>query len=246
MVVAGHRIFARISPRSPDDHAPPVVLVHGLGVSSRYMVPLALNLAHSFPVYAPDLPGFGRSDKPKRALSIRSLASILRDWMKQTEIERALVIGNSMGCQIIVELAELWPDSMRAAVLLGPTMDGTATSPFTHVWRLLRDQFREPPMLIPIQAFDCLSNGPLRTIRTFSHAIRHEMLSRVHLIGAPTVIMRGALDPIVSRQWTERLVARLPRGGLIEVPGVGHALNYNSPKAVGDVVRKLAAHAGEG
>jgi 2-hydroxy-6-oxonona-2,4-dienedioate hydrolase len=244
-VVNGWRMFARVSDRAPHGNSPPVVLVHGLGVSSRYMVPLAVNLARSFRVYAPDLPGFGRSDRPKRALSVRELAAALRAWLNDAGILRALVVGNSMGCQIMVELAELWPDLMCAAVLLGPTMDGTARHGFSHVWRLFKDQFREPALLIPLQAFDYLTNGPLRTIQTFREALRHDMLGRIHLIRAPTVIMRGEQDEIVSRTWVEKLAARLPSGTLIEVPRAGHALNYNAPASVGDVVRKLSPPACE-
>src|SRR4028119_2296736 len=48
--------------------SPPVVLVHGLVVSGRYMVPLLEELARSHAVYAPDLPGFGRSEGPAGAL----------------------------------------------------------------------------------------------------------------------------------------------------------------------------------
>ena len=43
----------------------PVVLVHGYGVSGRYMLPLAQSLAHRFSVFAPDLPGYGRSQRPR-------------------------------------------------------------------------------------------------------------------------------------------------------------------------------------
>jgi pimeloyl-ACP methyl ester carboxylesterase len=45
----------------------------------------------------------------------------------------------------------------------------------------------------------------------------------------------------VPREWAQKLAARLPHGTFKEVPGAGHALNYNSPGIVGDVVRELAA-----
>ena len=67
-------------PADPSRHAgPPVVLVHGLGVSGRYMVPTAVRLARHLPTYVPDLPGFGKSARPPHALGIpfRGLARIL-------------------------------------------------------------------------------------------------------------------------------------------------------------------------
>src|SRR4051812_29858976 len=59
-----HAIFARAATGRAPPGRPPVVLVHGLVISSRYMVPLARALAPDFPVYAPDLPGFGESGGP--------------------------------------------------------------------------------------------------------------------------------------------------------------------------------------
>ncbi len=71
-----------------------------------------------------------------------------------------------MGCQVLVELAHLEPALVRGLALLGPTMDQFALTRLSHVGRLLRDQFVEPPSLVPLQAYDYLSNGPFRTIKT--------------------------------------------------------------------------------
>ncbi|HYP15181.1 MAG TPA: alpha/beta hydrolase [Bryobacteraceae bacterium] len=240
-VVSGYRMYARVAERERPADLPPVILVHGLGVSSRYMTPLAAKLAPTFHVYAPDLPGFGRSDKPKRALSVSELGATLSRWLQQAGIKRGLVAGNSMGCQIMVELAHHWPGFICGAVLLGPTMDTTVPHSAGHVWRLFQDQFFEPPALVALQAFDYVTNGPIRTVDTFREALRHDMLGRVHLIGAPAVLMRGEHDPIASRAWIQQLAIRLPGARMIEVPGAGHALNYNSPGRVAKVIRELAA-----
>ena len=239
--IRGFRMFARVGKRNGRRKTHPVVLVHGLGVSSRYMTPLASNLARCFPVYVPDLPGFGRSEKPRRSLELRTLAEILRAWLEEVGIRSPIVVGNSMGCQIMVELACLDPRSAAAAVLLGPTMDATAPHWASHILRLFEDQFREPPSLVPLQAFDYLTNGPLRTVATFRKALRHDMLGRIHHLTMPTLVLRGERDEIVSREWALQLVQRLPNGSLLEIPEAGHALNYNSPERVGEHVRRLAA-----
>lgn len=54
------------SPDAPDGATPSVVLVHGIGVSSRYFGPLEQHLSRDAHVVAPDLPGFGRSHMPDR------------------------------------------------------------------------------------------------------------------------------------------------------------------------------------
>jgi 2-hydroxy-6-oxonona-2,4-dienedioate hydrolase len=71
-VVADLRVHYRISTCPVPAERPPVVLVHGYGMSSRYMAPLAEALACDFQVYAPDLPGFGRSDGPSECSMSRN------------------------------------------------------------------------------------------------------------------------------------------------------------------------------
>jgi 2-hydroxy-6-oxonona-2,4-dienedioate hydrolase len=58
-----------------------VVLVHGLVVSSRCMIPTAERPAPHHQVFVPDLPGFGRSEGPRRGLDVAGLSDALSDWM---------------------------------------------------------------------------------------------------------------------------------------------------------------------
>ena len=203
------------------------------------MIPLARVLAKQNIVYAPDLPGHGRSPRPAHVLSVRQLASALRDWLDAVHIQRAVFVGNSMGAQVLVELADMAPERLEAAILLGPTMDQTRPTPLAHVWRLFADQLFEPPSLIPIQAYDYLVEGPLRTIREFQHALRHDMLTRIACLKAPTLILRGGRDPIVSQAFVEQLARGLPKGILRTIEGAGHALNYNSPRETARLIEKF-------
>jgi pimeloyl-ACP methyl ester carboxylesterase len=228
--IDGQRIFARVSKTMPQHPGPAVVLVHGLGVSSRYMVPLARELALVYPTFAPDLPGFGRSSRPRTVLAIRELARWLGVWLEHMGIQRPVLIGNSMGCQVVAET-----ENVSAAVLLGPTMDPSG-GVLGQVGRLVMDQFREPLSLIPLQAFDYLHNGPIRTVRTFRRALAHGMIERVSRLTVPTLVIRGENDPIVSAWFVRQLVLRMPHAELQTIAGAGHALNYNSPREVAGMV----------
>lgn len=203
------------------------------------MIPLAQVLAKQNLVYAPDLPGHGRSLRPARVLDVPELAASLQDWMDAQRISSAVFVGNSMGAQVVVELGATAPERVKAAILLGPTMDGTRSTPFAHIWRLLTDQFVEPPSLIPLQAYDYLSEGPLRTFREFQHALRHDMLARISCLRMPALILRGERDPIVSAAFVEQLAQRLRQGELRTIRGAGHALNYNSPRETARLIEKF-------
>jgi pimeloyl-ACP methyl ester carboxylesterase len=123
--VRGVVIHDRASLASPDSPLP-VVMVHGLAVSHRYLMPLAAKLAGYHPVHVIDLPGFGLSDDPGRVLDVTEHADHLATWLEVAELPPMVVVGNSFGCQVAVDLAVRHADRVRGLVLIGPTMDPSA------------------------------------------------------------------------------------------------------------------------
>lgn len=223
---------------------PPVVLVHGLGVSSRYLVPTAELLAPDVRVYAPDLPGFGKSDDPPRALDVPELTDALAAWMGAFHIKGAVLLGNSLGCQIVANLAVRYPALVAAAVLVGPTADpGGRTIPRLMA-RAAVDIVREDPRLYPIIVCDYLRAGVGRTWRTLEHLVRDRPEERFPRIVVPALVVRGERDAIVPQGWAEEVARLLPRGRLVVVPGAAHAVNFGAPgplaQAVGELARDLA------
>lgn len=229
------------------DEAPPgaprVVLVHGLGVSHRYFRPLAACLAPRARVYAPDLPGFGRSPGPARALDVAGLADALARALEARGIGAATCVGNSLGCQVVAELAAREPARVSRAVLVGPTVDPSGASAAAQLLRLVRDVPLEPPALIPVVAADYLACGPSRLWATFRHALGHRMTDALARVQAPTLVVRGSRDPLVSRAWAEAAVRLVPAGRLVEVPGTAHAAHFAAPRRL---ARLICAFVGGG
>ena len=228
--VNGRSIYARFSTPSVPLTASTVVLVHGLSVSSGYMVPTAVCLAPYYHVYLPDLPGFGKSAKPSHILTIPELADALADWMRIRNLPPAVFLGNSLGCQIIVHFALKYPECITHAVLVGPTMDPKVHNIPQAAFRLARDMFCEPFPFLPVLVREYLAAGPRRTIRTLRYAFAdhiEEYLPSVHI---PTLIVRGARDPLVSQAWTEIVHRLLPQSQLVVIHKAGHAVNFNSPE----------------
>lgn len=100
----------------------PLVLVHGLGSSAMQdwgrLVPV---LGRRYHVYAPDLPGFGRSDRPAAAdYSIPMQVEAVRAFMAAVGVSRARVVGNSMGGWIVARLAGEHPELVERLVLVAP------------------------------------------------------------------------------------------------------------------------------
>lgn len=206
-----------------------VVLVHGQIISSLYMVPTAERLAAQFCVFAPDLPGFGLSDKPRRILCVPELADALGAWMDTVGLRRAALVGNSLGCQIAVELAVRRPELAHALVLAGPTTDPHARTASAQIVRWFRDWPGERPSLALAHLRDFAHAGLRRSLGTFRCTLADRIEEKLPLVQVRTLVVRGTRDTIVPQGWAEEVARLLPHGELILIPGGPHCINYSTP-----------------
>ncbi|MFL6656213.1 MAG: alpha/beta fold hydrolase [Sulfurifustis sp.] len=222
-------IHARVALPPQPSYAPPVVLVHGFGMSSTYFMPTAERLARRFIVYAPDLPGHGKSRTPRRALDIPQLADALIAWMEAKRIDLASLVGNSMGCQIAVDAAMRYPHRVDRLVLIGPTMDPPARRAAEMFWRFLRGGAHERISLNLTLARDYARMG--KRLFTEFRFMRHDYIEdKLPDVRAPVMLVRGEKDTIVTQDWLMEL-ARLARTDRIAtIPDWGHAVNYSAPE----------------
>jgi pimeloyl-ACP methyl ester carboxylesterase len=238
--VSGLRIHARVG-----GEGTPVVLVHGYGVSGTYMLPLAESLAPSFSVFAPDLPGYGRSQRPRSPLGIVDLAASLTGWLDAAGLQCPAFVANSMGCQIVTELAVRRPARVGPMVLIGPTVDPQRRAARHQLLGGLRDAAREPRSLLALAARDDALVGVGALVATFRSALSDRIEQRLPLITQPTVVVRGEDDAFVGQSWAERAAALLPRGRLVVVRSEPHAVHYTRPDLIAGIVYELLVEEGE-
>jgi pimeloyl-ACP methyl ester carboxylesterase len=201
------------------------------------MVPTAERLAPFYHVFAPDLPGFGKSGKPSRVLSVPELADALAAWMDAVGLRRAVLVGNSLGCQVLVDLAVRYPDLVACAVLAGPTMDPGARNAPEQIGRWLFDWTLERPSLALAHLRDYYQAGLSRALQTFRYALKDRIEEKLPYLDAPTLVVRGGRDAIVPQKWTEEAVRLLPWGQLVVIPGGPHVVNYTTPLEFVRVIR---------
>jgi 2-hydroxy-6-oxonona-2,4-dienedioate hydrolase len=223
----------------------PVVLVHGYGVSGAYMLPLARSLAGSFTAFVPDLPGQGQSEQLNGAISLAEHADSLGAWVEANELARPAFVANSMGCQVLTELAVRRPEQVGPMVLVGPTVDPARRGRRHQLFSALRDSAREPFSLIALAARDDLAAGPRVLLSTARAVLADRIEERLPLIEQPTVVIHGDQDAFVGRDWAEQVATLLPRGRLQVVPGEPHAVHYTRPELVAALVHELLVEEGE-
>lgn len=208
----------------------PVLLVHGLGMSGAYLLRLAHALAATHDVYALDLPGYGTAPGPARPLSVPELGDVVAATVTALGLEQPVVVGHSMGCQVVVDTVKDHPGLCAGYVLVGPTVDPAARSMLGQGWRLLRDTLREPPLTNALIVRDYLRMGPLRYLRTVRHMLRDRIEEDIRGCAPPGLVVRGARDPVARRDWARRLARAAPDAGFLEIPGAPHNVQHTNPQ----------------
>jgi len=225
---------------------PPIVLVHGYGIASSYFVPLAARLRDDAHVYAPDLPGHGPSDHDVRPLNTRELAGSLAAWMDANGLRDAVLVGHSFGSQIAAEVAARRPDLVSGLLLIAPASDPMARSVVGQIVRSVRGLPFERPGLAIWAALDYARSGVRVLAAELRELIAHRIEDVLPRLTVPVRVVRGKWDQLVPQDWAET-VARLVNAPPPAVIGRwSHAVHYDDPDAVADIVLKLAVEAARG
>lgn len=207
-----------------------VVLVHGMVVSSRSVAPLAELLAARFDVWAPDLPGFGSSDGAEVPPRPGPLARSLRGWIAARDLDGASVLASSYGCQIATELAMRAPEAVDRLVLSSPTTDPTARSLPHLLARFARESRTQSAEYRRTMRQDYGAASIRRAAATLRALLDDRPEERLPHVDAPTLVVRGTDDPIVSPAWAAEVARLLPHGRLITLDGATHAMAHDTPE----------------
>ncbi len=240
VLAKGVWMFARCWP-GPRDGGVDVVLVHGLGVASQMCRPAASLLARRHQVWAPDLPGFGESQRAG-VPSIDDHADYVAAWTEAVGVSRPVVVGTSFGCQVAASLAQRHPDCCRILVLGSPTVDAERRGWLRQLVRWPAE--RHSRQLTALIVKDFARAGIPRVMRTFSTALDDRIEDRLPELDQMVLVCWGDRDPLLSRRWTERLASLPPNGRLAVLPGARHALSHESPLQFARVIEHFIDEAG--
>jgi pimeloyl-ACP methyl ester carboxylesterase len=120
----GRRVIYRVA-----GSGPPVVLIHGMLNSSSHWRSVALSLARDFTVIAPDLIGHGDSAAPRGDYSLGAHAASIRDLLSAIGIDRATIVGHSLGGGVAMQFFYQFPQRTERLVLVSSGGLGRDVSP---------------------------------------------------------------------------------------------------------------------
>jgi pimeloyl-ACP methyl ester carboxylesterase len=257
--VNGHRMFALVA--GPED-ATPIVLLHGNPDSIRAWRDVFDPLAGRYRVHAFDQLGFGFSDRPEGApYSTAWFAENVVAYMDANGIERAVLVGNSMGGHTATETAILYPERVAALVLLGASGLGVAEDTPSEVpfwvpvlrWPLVGDLVLQLPLRGVVRervapayydsamlTEDRLDEWVLRLTAAGSMDAYLARASQpagdrrepVRGIRAPTLVITGDSDRLVPPAVARLYHELIPDSELIVLEQTGHVPQEERPERV--------------
>jgi pimeloyl-ACP methyl ester carboxylesterase len=245
-MVGVRRVFDDLSvvvtrfPRISDGDGPAFVLVHGIGVSSRYFHPLATELAKRGAVYLVDLPGYGAAPDPRRDVSIADHAGVLARVLDDSGLVNPVLVGHSMGSQVVSRLVVDSPEITDRLVLLAPTMPAWERTFFRGAWRLIVDGARNPVRANLIIGWDYFVRcGMPYFFRQLPHLFGDRLEDRLDAIGAKTLVITGDKDLVVPAEWARFISDGIPDSRYETVEGP-HVIMYTDPVRIAALVAEHA------
>jgi pimeloyl-ACP methyl ester carboxylesterase len=239
---------------------PTVILLHGLGGSSGAWLQNIGPLAEKFHVIAPDQFGFGKSDKPLVNYRVRTYVDFLDQFCKQLKIERASLIGNSMGGWIAAAFTAAFPDRVDKLVLenaagYAPPKDFDLRSlaglnPTTREgMKVLAAKVFYNKAFLTDAAIDQaiafrLAAGDGYTIQSIVQSIERGedfLDGTVKTIQRPTLIIWGREDGLVPLADGERFNKEIAGSKLLVIDQCGHVPNIEKAAEFNTAVIKFLA-----
>jgi pimeloyl-ACP methyl ester carboxylesterase len=240
----------------------PIILLHGYTDSWRSFELLLPYLPKSLHPYALTQRGHGDADRPVTGYDAFDFAADLAAFMAELDIERAIIVGHSMGSQIAQRFAIDYPERTLALVLIGAfsTLRGNraAQALGDSAVSMLKDPV-DPVFAREFQASTLASPVPeafLETIvaeslkvpaRVWRAALQGQMQTDLSAelarIKVPTLIIWGDKDGICSRKEQDRLATSIRGSEFVPYAGTGHGVHWEQPKRVAVDLRAFVERA---
>jgi len=219
---------------------PPVILIHGAGGTHLHWPPQIRRLAGQR-VYAPDLPGHGKSDGVARQ-DIWEYSAVLAKFMEGVKLKKAVFVGLSMGSGIALQMALRYPKRVLGLGLLGsgaklrvaPAVLESSANPsaFLATVHMVVENSYGPDVLPQVKelALQQLEETRPSVLHSdFLACDSFDVMERISKINVPTVLICGAEDRMTPVKYSEYLRDHIEGARLEVIEGAGHMVMIEKP-----------------
>jgi pimeloyl-ACP methyl ester carboxylesterase len=211
----------------------PVVLVHGGASDSRDWVNTMAALSHRFTLYAPDLIGFGQSDRNENGYYLSDFSNFILEFVNLLGLKNPALVGHSFGARVCLDAARQHQDQVRQLVLVDSSglgkISALGNALFTTFWawrKLLRRPQPFPRFLAKEgEDYNWVGRESLQSLRM------------------PTLLIWKHFDLYMPLSIARRAEELIPGSRLVVLPGYGHAPHQQNSDAFNRVLLDFLDHA---
>jgi pimeloyl-ACP methyl ester carboxylesterase len=238
--------------RALGTEGPPLVLLHGLGVSGQVWQGIGRLLVPKARLIAPDLRGHGESDKPSAGYLSRDYVGDIAALLAQEPSRPLAVLGHSLGAVVAAQLAAERPELVSKLVLVDPPFDADRPrDPIQQVERLRhaepgdleRELMRRESGMGELYAKALAGLYRTASDGAFQAVLRAErgfpsIAALLPGIQIETLVIAAdpALDAALGEEAAKRVAEVLPKGRLLTIPGARHAVHASKPREFAEAV----------
>jgi pimeloyl-ACP methyl ester carboxylesterase len=239
-------------------HGDAVLLLPGLGQTTRVYDPIAPILAEHFSVILQDNRGIGLSTAKRPARRLDDYVSDTLELLDALQVDRAHVIGMSFGGVLAQRFAADHPQRTNRLVLISTT--GHSSIYLRHMAMLLGQALRHFPLRMFYQTIELLGTSPtfydahendiddMLTKRVTTRVTRRVLANQLRClvsttsarngrpITAPTLVLAGEYDSLIPNCYGKQLAAELPDARFVLMPGCGHSPVAEYPQSLGEEI----------
>ncbi len=227
-----------------------LILLHGWGHDVSSFWGLVDLLKNQFTIWLVDLPGFGRSETPKKAFDTKDYAKILVDFIKKNSIKNSIVLGHSFGGKVALKLTRYYPKLIDKLILIGssgikpdPSIKRVLIYPLAKIIHHLIPDIFNLKTLIRKRFYrkiesDYENAGLMKDslIKTLKEDLTYDLSQ----IKVETLILWGEKDRAVSLKYGKRMYQLIENSKLVILEGKGHYLHIHDPERVAYYVKDFS------
>jgi len=234
----------------------PLVLLHGYPLDHHLWDEVAPLLADTFELILPDLRGFGESSTVDSFYTMEDIASDIAALLDHLEIQKAAIVGHSMGGYVALAFARLYPERLTGLGLVSTQVladppdrrDGryksaaeVADKGIASVVEAMTPKFTADPQLQKFARENMERQQPAGYIGALkAMAERVDSTPLLSTLNVPVVIVHGDADSLIPIDRAREVKAALPDAHLVEIRGAGHMPMMEEKEKTAEALKFLA------
>jgi 2-hydroxy-6-oxonona-2,4-dienedioate hydrolase len=235
-----------------------LILMHGLGGYAERWTNLIPLLSKKFRIFAPDLIGYGQSDKPSEDYTPELFVKFVFDFIESLGIKKTFMIGTSLGGQIVAECAATQSSTIEKIILISPagimrkstpTLDAYTMAALYPTKESVKNAYQmmigpgKQVSEISIERFVTHMSRPnakmvfLSTLLGLKNA--PDLYEKLEKIIIPTLLIWGKEDKLIPFEYSQQFVSHIKNCEFMPMEGCGHSPYVEEPEKLAECILRF-------